>query len=114
VVTLEALRRIVPEPSVDLAVDGNAVVVVEHDQLAQPERSGHGARFVRNTLHHAAVAREHVRVVINDVESGLVELRGEHLLREGHTYGGGKTLTQRARGRFDPHLELVFGVTRAA
>ena len=39
----EALRRVVGEPFDDLAVDGNAIVVVEHDQLAEPQPSGERA-----------------------------------------------------------------------
>jgi len=36
----EALRRIVGEPAFHLAIDGDAVVIIEHDQLAKPESAG--------------------------------------------------------------------------
>lgn len=37
---LEALGRVVGKPTADMAIDGNAVVIVKHDQPAQAERSG--------------------------------------------------------------------------
>ena len=43
-VGLETLRRVVGEPAVDVAVDRDAVVVVEGDQLAQPQRAGQRTR----------------------------------------------------------------------
>ena len=68
-VGLEALRRVVGEPAVHFAVDGNAVVVVERDQLAELERAGERAGLVRNAFHQAAVAEEHPGVMIDDVEA---------------------------------------------
>ncbi len=40
VVGLEPLGGIVGKPATDLTVDRDAVVVVEHDQLAEPQRTG--------------------------------------------------------------------------
>ena len=71
---LEALRGVVGEPAFDLAVDRDAVVVVEADQLAQPERAGERAGLVRDALHQAAVAQEDVGAVVDDLEPGTVEL----------------------------------------
>ncbi len=72
-VGLEALRRIVGEPAVHFAVDRDAVVVVEADQLAELQRAGERAGLVRDAFHEAAVAEEHLRVVIDDIEAGAVE-----------------------------------------
>ena len=68
-VGLEALRGVVGEPAFDLAVDGDAVVVVEGDQLAQAQGAGQRADFVRDAFHQAAVAEEGVGVVVDDVEA---------------------------------------------
>src|SRR4029079_10957394 len=54
-VGLEAFRRVVGEPVLDVAVDRNAVVVVEADQLAEAQRAGQRRRFVADALHQAAV-----------------------------------------------------------
>src|SRR5690606_35793719 len=65
-VGLEALRGVVGEPAFHLAVDGDAVVVVEGDQLAQAQGAGQRADFMADAFHHAAVAQEHVGVVVDD------------------------------------------------
>ena len=111
-VGLEALRRVVGEPAFDVAVDRNAVVVVEADQLAEPQRAGQRAGFVRNAFHQAAVAEEHVGVVIDDVEAVAVELGGEHLLGQRHAHRVGQALAERSGGRFHAGRVTVFGVPR--
>src|SRR5258708_3393962 len=42
---LEALRRVVGEPALDMAVDGDAVIVVESAELAEAERPRQRAGF---------------------------------------------------------------------
>src|SRR5581483_2789669 len=53
VIALEAPRGVILEPSRNLAVDRDSVVVVKDDQLAEPECAGQRAGFVRNTFHQA-------------------------------------------------------------
>ena len=65
-VGLEALGRVVGEPALHVPVDGYAVVVVERDQLAQLERAGERAGLVRNAFHQAAVAEEHISMMVDD------------------------------------------------
>jgi len=36
VIPFKALRGVVPEPARDLAINGNPIVVIEHDQFAEP------------------------------------------------------------------------------
>ncbi len=57
-VRLEPLRRVVREPALDVAVDGDAVVVVEADQLVQAQRPGQRRALVRDAFHETAVADE--------------------------------------------------------
>ena len=45
-VGLETLRRVIGEPAVHFAVDRDAVVIVEGDQLAELQRAGQRARLV--------------------------------------------------------------------
>ena len=67
---------------------------------------------MRDAFHEAAVADEHVGVVVDDVEAGPVELRGQHLLGERHADGVGEALAERAGGGLDADVELVLRVTR--
>ncbi|RMT21917.1 hypothetical protein ALP52_05981 [Pseudomonas amygdali pv. mori] len=113
-VGLEALRRIVGKPAFDFAIDGDAVVVVERNQLVQLQRTGQGSDFVGNTFHHAAITHKHVGMVINDGMAWTVELCGEGFLGSGKTDGVGKPLTQWASGGFNAWGIAKLGVTRCA
>jgi hypothetical protein len=97
-VGFEALGGVVGEPAFGVAVDGDAVVVPEGDQLTQLPGAGQGAGLVGDAFHHAAVAQEHIGVVVDDVEAGLVELVGHQLLGQGHAHGVGDALPQGAGG----------------
>ena len=95
-VGLEALRRVVREPARDLAVDRDAVVVVEADELAEAPGPGERAGLVRDALHQAAVAEEHPGVVVDDLVPGTVEGQRELLLRERHADRVREPLAERA------------------
>ncbi len=98
---LEAARGVIGEPAVHLAIDGDAIVIVEGDQLVQAQRAGQRADFVADAFHHAAVAEEHVGVVIDDVVAGAVELRRHDLLGHGETDSVGQALAQWPGGGLD-------------
>ena len=111
-VRLEALRGVVGEPVPDVAVDRDAVVVVEDDQLAQAERPGQRADLVRDPLHEAAVADERVGVVVDDLEARAVELLREQALGERHADRVREPLPERAGGRLDAGRDAVLRVSR--
>ncbi len=96
----EPPRRVVGEPAFDVAVDRNAVVVVERDQLAQAPRAGERTGFMRNAFHQAAIAQKDIGVVIDDRVAGPVELRGEQFFGERHADRVGQSLSERAGGGF--------------
>ncbi len=114
VVRFETRRGVVGEPAVHFAVDGNAVVVVEGDQLVQAQGAGQRGDFVGDTFHHAAVAEEHVGVVVDDGVAVTVELGGEHFFGQGEAHGVGDTLAERAGGGLDARGVAVFRVARGA
>ncbi len=109
-VRLEPPRRVVGEPAAHVAVDRDAVVVVERDQLAELQRPRERAHLVRDALHHAAVAHEDIGVMVDDLVSGTVELRGEQPLGERHADRVGDALAQGARGGLGPRGNSVFRV----
>ena len=113
---LKAFRRVVGEPALDVAVDRNPVVVVKRDQFAEAERAGQRAGFMRDAFHQAAVAKEHVGRVIDDLMVRLVELGRQHLFGNSEADGVGDALTERAGGRLDAGCVADFrvaGGTRA-
>ncbi len=83
-VGLEALGGVVGEPAFDLAVDGDAVVVVEGDQLAELLGAGQGGDLMGDAFHQAAVADEAVGVMVDDGVAGTVELGSQGALGDGH------------------------------
>ncbi len=113
-VGLEARGRVVGEPAGHLAVDRDAVVVVEHGELGQPPGAGERAGLVRDALHQAAVADERPGAVVDDRVAGPVELRGQELLGERHAHRVGQPLAERAGGGLDPgrgpHLRVAGGL----
>ena len=111
-VGFETLRGVVVEPVHDVAVDRDAVVVVQRDQLVQLQRAGERAGFVRDAFHQAAVAEEHVRVVIDDLRAVTVELVGHQRFAERHADRVRETLAERAGGRLDARRDAVFRVAR--
>ena len=111
-VGLEAGGGVVVEPAVGVAVDGDVVVVVEHDQLAQLERAGQRAGLVRDAFHQAAVAGEHPGVVIDDVVLVGVVAGGQQFFGQRHADAIGQALPQRAGGGFHARRVLALGVAR--
>jgi len=89
-------------------VDGDVVVVVEGDQLAELHGAGQRAGLVRDAFHQAAVTQENIGVVIDDLVTGTVELPGQGSFGQGHAHRVGDTLSQRTRGGFDSRSVTIF------
>ena len=109
----KAQRRVVGKPGRHLAVDRNAVVVVQRNQLVQLPGTGQGCGFVADTFHQAAVAHEHIGVVIHHRMAFAVELLGQQLFSQRHADGIGNALAERARSGFHAGRDAVFGVARS-
>ncbi len=65
---------------------------------------------MRDALHHAAVARERVRPVVDDGMAGPVELRRQQPLAQRHADGVGQPLAQRPGRGLDPRRDPVLGM----
>ena len=91
------------------SVDGNAIVVEQHDQAAELQMSRECGRLMGDALHEIAVGSHDPGAVVAD----LGVARGLHALGNRHADRGGKPLAQRPRGRFDPRQQAVFGMPRA-
>ena len=109
-IRLKSFRRVVREPAVRFAIDGNAVVVVQANQLAEFQRTGQRTGLVRNAFHQATVPGEDPGPMINDIETIAIEGRGQHFFRERHSHGIGDALAERTGGRFDAQRRLAFGM----
>ena len=95
----------------DLAVDGDAVVVPHHDQMAQFKPPGQRQRFLADPFHQATVAGNDIGVVVDDL---CPPARPLHLFGDGEPDRIGQTLPERASGGFDPPGVAIFGVACGA
>ena len=109
---LEPSGRVIGEPARHFTVDGNAVVIVEGDQLAETLGSGQRAGLMGYSLHQASVAEKHPGPVIDDFMSGAVELRAQGPFRNRHAHRVGQALAQGAGGGLHSGRVAVFGVSR--
>ena len=110
-VGFEPRGGVVDEPRRDLAVNRDAVVVVQGDQFIQLPSTCQSAGFVADAFHHATIAHEHIGVVIDDVMAGAVEFGGQQLLSQRHTDRIGNALTQRTGGGFHARRDADLGVS---
>ena len=108
----KALRRVVGEPALDVAVDADAVVVVQRDQLGQAQRAGQRAGLVADAFHQAAVAHEDVGVVVDHGVAVTVELGRQQLLGQRHAHRVGQALAERASGGLHAGRDADLGVAR--
>src|SRR5439155_10836538 len=106
-VGLEALSRVVAPGEAGRPIDGDAVVVVDPDQMPELQVTGKRACLVGHPFHQVAVRGHEVGAVIDDLVPGAIEDAGEVRFREGHPYGVSDTLAQRPRGGLDPRRRSV-------
>ena len=97
-VRLEPHADVVAVGQLGVAVDGDVVVVVDADQLAEAEVAGERGRLVADALHEAAVAGDDEGVVVDQV---VAELGAQAALGDRHADRVGETLAERAGGDLD-------------
>lgn len=118
VLRVPAVRRVARQHvlrprQIGLAINGDVVVVVEHNQLAEAKVTGERARLRADALLQAAVAAENVGVVVDDVIARLVEARGRVRLGDGNAHRVGDALAERAGADLDAgvvHLGVAGGL----
>jgi len=80
VIGLEALGHVLGVAELGGAIEGDQVVVVEDDELAEAEGSGQRSYLVGDAFHEVAIAAENVGEVVHDVVGVAVIDGGEVLL----------------------------------
>lgn len=91
--------------------NGDVVVIVDGNQVAKLKVTGHGGSLAGNTLHSATITEEHVGVVVEKLEAGLVVDTTGVGLSHGETNSVGKTLTERTSGDLNTGGVVSLGVT---
>ena len=101
VIGFKTFCRIVGKPAFGFTVDGNTVVIVKTNQLAQSQRARQRTDFVGNTFHQAAVAHKHIGEVIDNFMIRLIKLRRQCTLCYRQPDGVRQTLSKRTGGGFN-------------
>ena len=109
-VGFEALGDVLGEGNVGVAFDGDVVVVVEIDELTEPERSRERRRLGGDAFLQVAVGDDGVGVVVDEPVAVVVVAPGEPPLGDGHADAVGEALAEGAGGRFDAGGVAKFGV----
>lgn len=91
--------------------DGDVVVIVDSDEVAELQVTGKRSSLGGNTLHGTAITEEGVGVVVDELEAGLVEDSAGVSLGNGKTNSVGETLTQRTGGDLNTRGIVGLGVT---
>lgn len=111
-IRLVSLDDVLSEGAVGVTVNGDVVVIVDGNQVAELEVTGQGRGLTRDTLHQATITEEAVCVVVDQVEAVLVEGGASLSLGNGKTNSVGNTLTERSSGDLDTGGVVRLGVTR--
>jgi hypothetical protein len=110
---LEALALVLTvEGDGGRAVYGDAVVVVEVDELAECVLPGQRGGLARDALHQVAVGADGEDPVVHDLVPDAVVAVGQKSLGHRHPHAVGKSLPERPRGRLDAGRQEVLGVAR--
>ena len=91
-VSLEALPAVFGEGDIGGAFNGDVVVVVEVDQLAQLHVAGQRGGFGCHAFHQVAVGDDGIRIMIDDVVAGAVENGRQMGLGDSHADAVGESL----------------------
>ena len=65
-----------------------------------------------NPFHHATIAQKDIRIVIDDIETRLVEFGSQQFFSQRHTDRIGNPLSQRTCRRIDTGRDMHFRMTR--
>src|SRR5690606_13330940 len=109
-VAFEAARGVIGKPRINLAVDGDAAVIVEDNELGQRKRTRQRADLVRDAFHEAAIAYKYVGEVVDDVMTFAIDLLGHQRFGQGHAHRVGDTLPQRTGRGLDAGGDADFRV----
>src|SRR5205807_10188535 len=97
-----------------VAFDGDAVVVVKVNEIAESEVTGDGGGFGADAFFEIAVGADRVDVVIDRFERVItIEARRHHPRGQCHADAVRETLSERTGRHFDSGGVSVFGMSRS-
>ena len=112
-VGVESLGDLLVEGEVRCALDRDLVVVIDRDQLAEPEVARKRSRLGGDALLHVPVAADHVGVMVDHLVVAAVVVGGVAGLGEREADAVGEALPERPGRDLDPRRDPVLRVARA-
>ena len=110
VVRHEARRHVVAEGQPRVALDGDVIIIINPDEVAEPQVAGERRGLLRHAFHQAAVAGDGVDAVIDDLVTWAVKVRCQPSLGYRHADGIRHALAERPCGGLDAGRQAVLGV----
>lgn len=89
------------EEAYRLTINGDVVVVIDHNEAAQTKVAGNGGGLRGDALLQAPVTHKDISVVVEELIAGLVEAGSKVGLGNGKTNRVGDALTEGARGHLN-------------
>lgn len=86
------------------------VIIVDHDEISELQMTGRAGSFTSNALHGTSISKKGESMVIDQIETRLVELSSGVGLRNGQANGVSETLTKRSSSDFNSRCILSFWV----
>ena len=112
-VSVEALDHILVEAELGMPVDGHVIVVVEKNDVAEPEMAGDRCGLARDAFHQVAVAANSEDAMIEQARLVAIEARLEMLRRHRHADRVADALAERAGSGLDAGDAPVLGMARS-
>ena len=109
---LKPLQHLLGEGDLGGPIDGDVIVIVQHDEFAQAPMAGQRSSLMRDPFHQIPVASQDIGVVVHHREAGPIEAGREPALRQGHPHCVADPLPQRACGHLDPPFGVIFRMAR--
>ncbi len=110
-VGLETLPHVLGEGDIRLPLDGDVVVVIKVDELAQAQGPGQGCGLRGHPFHEVAVRDDGIDVVVHHPVLRGVEAVGQEPFCDGHAHPHAEALAQGAGSGLDSWGMAVFRVT---
>ena len=111
-VGLEPPGDILGESNISASLNGNTVIVIQVDELAQAQRPGQRSRLRSHSLHKVTVGNDSVSVMVNYLMPRPVVMRRQPPPGNSHPDAIGKTLPQRPGGHFHARDKPILRVPR--
>ena len=110
-VSVESFAHVLVKAEVGGPVDGHVVVVVDIDDVAQPEMAGDRRRLARDTFHQVAIAANAEDAMIEQPRIVALEACFEMPRRHRHPNPVAEALAERAGGGLDAVGHAVLGMS---